>query len=936
MSAPRYNAFISYSHAADGKLAPALQKALQALAKPWYRRRSLEVFRDETGLSVDPHLWGAIVKALDNSEWLLLLSSPDAARSVWVNREIEHWKSQRSVDRILPVLTDGHWQWDAGLGDFTEDSDAVAPELRGVFTDEPRHLDLRWAHHEKQLDLRNSRFRDAIAELAAPMHGRTKDEIEGEDVRQHRRTIRIAWSATAALAVLTVAAVVGAGVAVTNAHRAEDRRIDAEAQRLSAQSQAELARPDLAFLLAASGYRLRPNAQTEGALLTTVATAPEVKQLISVDAPVTALATSAATDRVWIGTGDGDVIVRRFSDGTEITRAKGLLPAGVIALLPVPGEPQSVVAANINTVVTLDRDLKVTTVRKTRVSLDSVAVDPRSGRIAAGTATGSVLIWDAGRTEPTVAIDTASSASAAPPDITALAWTPDGDLIVGTLQGFGRVAPDRPGGPIWFHDDPAGITALTVMDDGSVVAGGGYGAVSFWNADGTAAAGGTQNAFADAVAQFAATGLPPEEGSLAAVSTDGTLRFFDHVAGAPLLTADGTLRVDELDATAVAWDPDTPVHGVAGGKSGSVAVLDYGQSPARPARVAAEWDGATAVALSPEQDRLVVAAVVGHVDGELDASGTGLATELVLTDADDPNPGGPSTTFTGIVEQVQFSPDGSLIVASTVDGRVAVWDGESPDAVLTDVAPGKVISQLAVSPDGAVVATGAQDFEKPLSEGGTVRLWRVDGERLVERGTVKTPTLSSGMAFTPDGSRLVVGGVGAIAVAPVVGGPPLIIDIPNDDSARSLAVSPDGKLVAVGLRNGPVRMFDLATGKQVGDDLREAARVTDLAFRADGQQLVTVAESGAFAIWDVTGRRQLSQQPMYAVRRSLTDLVTDPSLAVGADRAYTASTADDQLVSWPLTPQAWISIGCQTFGRDLTDDERERFGLEGAAPICQQ
>jgi hypothetical protein len=336
MSAKRYHAFVSYSHAADGKLAPALQKALQKLAKPWYRRRSLEVFRDETGLSVDPHLWGAIVKALDSSNWLLLLSSPDAAKSEWVNREIEHWTTHHSIDRILPVLTDGHWQWDPGLGDFTEDSDAVAPALRGVFTDEPRHLDLRWARLDKQVDLRNSRFRDAVAELAAPLHGRTKDELEGQDVRQHRRTIRIAWSATAALAVLTVSAVVGAGVAVTNAHRAEDRRIDAEAQRLSAQSQAELARPDLAFLLAASGYRMRPNTQTESALLTTVANVPEVKQRISVGAPVTALATSAPADRVWIGTARGDVIVRRFSDGREIARADGLLVSDVLALIPAP------------------------------------------------------------------------------------------------------------------------------------------------------------------------------------------------------------------------------------------------------------------------------------------------------------------------------------------------------------------------------------------------------------------------------------------------------------------------------------------------------------------------------------------------------------------------------------------------------------------------
>jgi hypothetical protein len=33
----KYKAFISYSHAADGKLAPALQTALHNFTKPWYR-----------------------------------------------------------------------------------------------------------------------------------------------------------------------------------------------------------------------------------------------------------------------------------------------------------------------------------------------------------------------------------------------------------------------------------------------------------------------------------------------------------------------------------------------------------------------------------------------------------------------------------------------------------------------------------------------------------------------------------------------------------------------------------------------------------------------------------------------------------------------------------------------------------------------------------
>jgi len=64
-----YKAFIFYSHAAAGKVAPPLQSALHQFAKPWYKLRALHTFRDETNLSVNPHLWSNIVDALDDSEF---------------------------------------------------------------------------------------------------------------------------------------------------------------------------------------------------------------------------------------------------------------------------------------------------------------------------------------------------------------------------------------------------------------------------------------------------------------------------------------------------------------------------------------------------------------------------------------------------------------------------------------------------------------------------------------------------------------------------------------------------------------------------------------------------------------------------------------------------------------------------------------------------
>jgi len=95
----RYDAFISYSHARDRGIATALQDVVQRLGKPWYRRRALRVFRDDTSLAATPALWPSIVDALDGSRFLILLASPEAAASRWVDREVAHWLAHRGATR---------------------------------------------------------------------------------------------------------------------------------------------------------------------------------------------------------------------------------------------------------------------------------------------------------------------------------------------------------------------------------------------------------------------------------------------------------------------------------------------------------------------------------------------------------------------------------------------------------------------------------------------------------------------------------------------------------------------------------------------------------------------------------------------------------------------------------------------------------------------
>jgi WD40 repeat protein len=264
----RYHGFISYSHAADGKLAPALQRSLQLFAKPWYRTRALHIFRDDAALAANPQLWGSIEVALGESEHLILLASPQAAASEWVDREAHFWRRNKGVERILIVLTDGEPLWN---GEHAGDTRVrvLPPTLDGAFSDEPRYVDLRWAQHGEDLTLTHPRWLESIADLAAPLHGKPKDELSSEEVRQHRRTKRVVRSAVTVLAALTAAAVTLSVLAYTQYR-------SAQAAALAAQATADLTSdPEQSLSLALQATQANASPAAVQALRSAVAGAPE-------------------------------------------------------------------------------------------------------------------------------------------------------------------------------------------------------------------------------------------------------------------------------------------------------------------------------------------------------------------------------------------------------------------------------------------------------------------------------------------------------------------------------------------------------------------------------------------------------------------------------------------------------------------------------------
>ncbi|WP_217568445.1 TIR domain-containing protein [Mesorhizobium sp. GbtcB19] len=265
-----YKAFISYSHAADGKLAPALQRSLHNIAKPWYRLRSMRVFRDETNLAASPGLWSKIEQALNQADYFVFLASPTAVSSGWVQKEVDWWLTNRSSQTFLIVLTDGAIHWDVAAGDFDWPSTTALPRsVAKAFAEEPLYIDITWARGVDQLSLRHSQFRAAVLNLAATLLDRPKDELDGDDVRQHRRTRRIAWSAAGVLAGLLVIASLTAWFAI-------QQGLVATSRSLAASSEAVLpTNPELALLLAHEALRYADGDQVDYALREAVLHNPE-------------------------------------------------------------------------------------------------------------------------------------------------------------------------------------------------------------------------------------------------------------------------------------------------------------------------------------------------------------------------------------------------------------------------------------------------------------------------------------------------------------------------------------------------------------------------------------------------------------------------------------------------------------------------------------
>ena len=130
--------------------------------------------------------------------------------------------------------------------------------------------------------------------------------------------------------------------------------------------------------------------------------------------------------------------------------------------------------------------------------------------------------------------------------------------------------------------------------------------------------------------------------------------------------------------------------------------------------------------------------------------------------------------------------------------------------------------------------------------------------------TVITDTgMGTALVMSPDGNTLVVqtirhlGGhvtVAAIQVYDIPGGKKRF-DVENGETRTRMAISPDGKLLALGNKNGSVSLCDLQTGKESVTLAGGNEPVWAMAFSPDGQHLAAISnEAGLVRQWNVPRR----------------------------------------------------------------------------------
>ncbi len=928
----RYKAFISYSHAADENLAPALQAALQRFAKRWHQLRAFRIFRDKTSLSVTPSLWSTIEKALEQSEYFILLASPAVVKSHWVDRELEYWLTHRSPESLLIVLTEGSLVWDEAQASFDKvRSSALPTRLVNIFKEEPLYLDLGWVKGSTDISLNNPQFRESVAELASTLHGRPKQDLIGADVAEHRKTMRLARSAIAGLITLTMLALGFAYYAFQEKERADEQTVIAIKQRntavarqLMSQSQLKLKEEyDAALLLSIQAYRVDPTLETRTHLHDILDSRRKLIRFFHGHEKKVMGIAMASMDSPLVSVDEGGtVIIRDLYGNTSQQRFKTLDNVETMALHP----HKEIIALAVNNEILLwdlARQQQIgVPLRGHRQAITSLAFDSGGGLLASGSWDNTAILWDIAT--PVVLRSKLEGHRKRPSPISmavgirSLAFSPDGTLLA-TTGGDNRtilwdVASGKQyGKPLEGHITRSdqlfpGVEAVAFSPNGKLLATGGLDRqIMLWNVH-------TQEPLGEPLRSHAsgltALVFDPSGSLLFSASQFGRIQVWNLRDRSPLgnplqghqgkvtclavvPSGKGIISAGE-DAKLIIWNPFARLHRLA-----------------KPMRHTAP----KAVPVFNQHTRRrhfpdLLRKVTFSKKGELVASASDVGV-VVVWGAGSGKEIDRFTSHPAGIFALKFDPSGKHIAVAGFDDTVLVREiGTGKEKRLPG--HGRAVGALDFSEAGSLLAAGTVN--------GSCLIWKLDTlERLDELKLHERPIAL--VAFREKDLELIsVDLDGKVKKWDLAN---RILSRAGDGQGKNrgvIAVSGNSSILATRVQKG-ISLWDLANWAPMETEMisfvENNVAGDGLALNTDGS-IIAIGRGTGITLYDTyTGEKLF---PTLNVRTSLDDIALSPN---GTTLASVAGEPDVYL--WNLNVESWIKHAYEIAGRNLTEKEWKSY-----------